>query len=1050
MKICKYIGKYVISFYNLLFFLCLPLSISGQNTIFVKGIVEDQMHERMPGVTVSIPGTNTGTVTDVNGCYSINVPNNTKELMFSFVGYQTLTVPIDGKQLIDVTMKEEAIALDELVVVGYGVQKKESSVAAITQVNGDALLQSSATSVSGALAGQVPGITTIQSSGQPGADNAQILIRGVSSWVSNEPMVMVDGVERNFNDIDPNEIETLSVLKDASATAIFGIRGANGVILITTKRGQKGKVKVNASAEITAKQPIGMETPMSSYQTALVMNEAYKNDNNWGSIIPFEKLEHYRLQDMPYMYPNTNWQKELIKDVAFSQKYNVNISGGTDRARVFASLSYTREGDIIKTKKQPMYDPTYRYDRYNYRFNLDADLTKTTTLSLDAGGYIGIKNSPYETSALFTYRGLATLGPMDIPLYYPASVLEEYPDDTRPDEYGDRLAATGLPNMENPALGFNYSGSRQVKTTNINSNIKLKQDLSFITKGLSATAKVAYNHTVSYNKGYPYNPITYRLREDGSWIRYKGRKGDMDGEAPENPVFPETEVISGGPFRTWYYEISLNYIRTFGKHDVSALLLGQRRQTQTDVDFPRYEEGLVGRITYNYNKRYLTELNLGYNGSEQFSPQKRYGLFPSLALGWNLHHESFFKPLLPIINRAKIRYSYGEVGSDASTSRWLYTSSYINGNNGVNYYPGTAGSPGPSRTTIIEELAANENATWEKAIKQDIGIELEFFNSMFVLNLDFYKERRSQILLTRKSVPDWFGVGMKQQNLGETKTQGYEIDLKFQQTTSGGFYYWLKPSISFSDNRIVERDEPMNKPAYQKEAGKRIFQPFGYQWTGMIQNPDEQMNSLRYGSGLMGLGDSQWVDFNGDGVISELDKVPIGYSTLYPLYNFSLGGGFRYKNFELTFLFQGVTDISKVVIDSYSWPLQRLSNKVFDYQLDAWSPNNRDAQYNAFHFDANRIHNNIDDNTIRATNIYDGSYIRLKTLSLSYAIPKRAVKKMGLNKLQIFIRGNNLFTWSPNYPLADPEASDGGNSNWTSWGYYPMLRRVTLGTQIAF
>lgn len=1020
--------------------------------IRVTGRISDQNGEVLPGVSIQIKGTKTGVTSDFDGKYSINVPNRDAMLVFSYISYVTQEVTVGDRKIVDISLKENVTEIGEVVVVGYGVQKKESSLAAIGQIKGADMLKMSATNIANALSGQVTGVSVVQNSGQPGGDAGKIYIRGVSSWISSDPLVLVDGVERNFNNIDPNEIETLSVLKDASATAIFGVRGANGVILITTKRGIKGEVKVNVTAELTAKQPINIIAPMDSYTTGLVMNEAYKNDNNWGQLLSNEILEHYHLQDLPYLYPNTNWQELMLKDAAFSHKYNVNISGGTDFARIFASLSYLYDGDIIKTEKAPTYDPTYKFNRYNYRFNIDADLTRSTLLSLDAGGFISIQNMPYETNTQRLYRPLYMLGPMVIPPYYPADVLNLYPDPAHPEENGDRVASTTFPNSENPLIANNYSGQRTVKTTELNATIRLKQTLDWITPGLSANAKVAYTHNMAYVRAYSYDAISYFLKPDGTWTRIQGRNGNMDGEGPQRPVNAEGESVSGDPFRSWYYEASMNYEHTFGKHSVTGLVLGQRRKRQTNVQFPHFEEGVVGRATYDYASRYLMEVNLAYNGSEQFAPQNRYGFFPSYAIGWNLHHERFFKPLTPVVSRAKVRLSHGEVGSDASGSRWLYTSSYVNG--GINggsdkYWPGAPSQQGPSITPVIEENAANANAKWERAVKQDIGLELSFLeNSMFVLNVDFFKEHRDQILLSRLSVPSWFGVGMKQQNLGETKTKGYEIELKFQHTLPGNFYYWLKPSISFSDNRIIKKDEPVYKPAYQKEEGHRIGTQFGYISTGMIQNVDEQMNSIRYGAGLMGLGDSQWVDFNGDGLIDDNDMVPIGYSTKYPLYNYSLNGGFKFGNFEFDFLFQGVSHYSKVVIDAYSWPLHRLTNHVFEYQLDTWSPYNRNAFFPAYHFDVNRTHNNIGDGAVRTTNLFDGSYIRLKSVNLSYTLPKKIVSKMYLDKFSVFLKGSNIFTWSPNYPLADPEASDSGDR--LVYGYYPMMRSFSMGIQIGF
>lgn len=1015
----------------------------------LTGTVLDENGEGLLGVSVIVPGTTVGVITDINGKFVLSVPTGAKQLTFSYVGYQSQTITIGKTTHFSIVLNENNKELNEVVVIGYGTQKKESTVAAIAQVKGDDLLKVSATSISAALTGQITGVSTVQNSGKPGDDAAKIYIRGVSSWQGNSPLVMVDGVEREFNQIDPNEIETISILKDASATAVFGVRGANGVILITTKRGEKGKVKVSVTGEVTAKTPTGIIAPMNSYNTGLVMNQAARNDNAFNQIISDEVLEHYRTQDMPYVYPSTNWQEIMLKDYAQSQNYNVNISGGTDFARVFTSLSYTGEGDIMNTKKQAAYDPRYKYDKVNYRFNTDINATKTTVLSIDAGGYIGIRNQPFETNNQRLYRPLFTLGPMLIPAEYPASVLETYPDLLRPEETGYRIASTGLANAENPIVANNYSGSRTVRTSNLNVSLKLAQNLDFITKGLLFKATASYNSTTGYERTISYDAVTYRLYPTLTWDRYVGRAGTLDREGPITVPSPSTEGIAGTPVRSWYFEASLNYNRTFGKHAVTALALGQRRKAQDDVSFPSYQQGLATRVTYDYDNRYLLEGNLSVNGSEQFSPEHRYGVFPSFGLGWNLHNEAFFKPLQSAISRAKLRASWGMVGSDAAGSRWLYTSSYSVGGTGNKYNAGTASYPGVVNTLILEDAAANINATWEKAIKQDVGIELSFFkNQSVVLNIDLFKEHRYDILLDRMSVPDWFGVGMKQQNMGETQTHGYEIELKFQHRTKNGLYFWVKPAISFSDNRIITRDEPLYKPEYQKQAGKRIYQLFGNVSQGWVQNADQLMNSTRFGSSLFGLGDTRWVDFNGDGVIDVNDEVPIGYSQQYPLYNLSLNGGLRYKNFDLDVTFAGVTGYSKVVVDAFMWPLHRLTNQVFEYQLDVWSPSNPNAGYPSFRYDANRINNNISDGDANSNTVYDATYVRLKAVNLGYTVPKKITKMLGLGDLNIFLRGNNLFTWSPFYPLSDPEASDDGLN--LSNAYYPMLRRFQLGAKLTF
>ncbi|MGM9767388.1 MAG: SusC/RagA family TonB-linked outer membrane protein [Candidatus Cryptobacteroides sp.] len=1036
----------------------LPLSIfaAGKESpqddgrITLTGQVTDDFGDPLVGVSVFVEGTMTGASTDQDGVYTIDVPAKTKMLVFSCVGFETQRVPIQGNKKIDVVLMMDNESLDEVVIVGYGVQKKESSVAAITQIKGESLANTNMTSVAGALQGQIAGVAVIQNNGMPGQDNTSIKIRGVSSWVSSSPMVLVDGVERDFNNIDPSEIETISVLKDASATAVFGVRGANGVILITTKRGKSGRVKVDFSSEVGVKQPINMKKPEDAYTTGLVMNIARANDNDWGAQLSDEVLEHYRTHDMPYVYTDTDWQDFMLKN-GVQHKYNLNVSGGTDFAKVFASISYLHDGNVINTVKNELYDPTWKYDRYNYRFNVDMNVTKTTVVSIDAGGYIGIRNAPFETNNQRLFRPIFTLGPMDGVPFYPAEVLDQYPDSQRPDETGMRLGSTNITNAENPMIANSYSGSRTIKTNNINLSLRLKQDLEFITKGLSLKAQVSYNNLSRWTRTISYKAITYHLNTDLSWVRRLGRD-ETGREDPEEIPAVGTDSMNDSPYptRNWYYEASLNYDRTFGRHGVTGLIVGQRRQTSKDAAFPSYEQGLAARVTYEYANRYLFEANLGYNGSEQFAKSKQYGLFPSFALGYNLHNEKFFQPVRKVINKAKFRASWGQVGSDATGGeRWLFNSSYSTGG-GFQYTPGTPSTPGTSLPTIVEDKAPNINAGWEIATKRDLGVELSFMkNDMFVLSMDFYNEDRDGILLSRQQVPTYIGNQPKKMNLGKTKTKGYEIDLKFQWASKdGSWYVWVKPSIAFSDNRIISKDEPMYTPAYKKEEGHRIGQIFGYHHTGWIQDGNVAMTSARYGGGLFGLGDTEYVDFNGDGIIDSNDMYALGYTQTYPLYTYSTPLGFSWKGLSFDMLFQAVSHISRKTVDNFAWPIHRLSNQVFDFQMDSWSPDNRDAKYPSYHFDTNRTHNNVGDGTPKSTCVYDASYLRLKSLSVSYKLPEKALGKMGVSSMRFYFKANNLFTWAPNYPLADPEASDGG-SDMTN-GYYPMTRTFTFGFQLGF
>ena len=1040
------ISRLAKAIFSVLLLISVLPSASAQS-LKVTGKVVDETGLPVIGASVFVENTKTGVSTDLNGLYELTVPSPKSTLVFSCIGYAETRVGVNGRSMIDIVLSEDTQFLDEIVVVGYGTQKKESTVASIAQVKGEVLARTNHANIATALSGQVSGVSVIQNNGMPGDEGQTVLIRGKSSWQGDSaPLVLVDGVEREYKQIDPSEIETMSVLKDASATAVFGVRGANGVILITTKRGQSGRVKVNLSTEAGVKTPINMVKPMRAYDTALAINEAARNDGEWGNLYSDEILEHYRLGDMPYVYTDTDWQDLMLQN-GYQQKYNLNVSGGTDFARVFASIGYLHDDDIINTEKHYNYDPSYTYNRYNYRFNIDMNLTRTTTVSVDAGGYVGLKNAPYETNVQRRFRPIFTLGPLDGVPFYPASVLNDYPDTVRPDENGFRLGTTELTNSENPLCANSYSGSRNHTNNNINLSIKLKQDLSFITPGLSAKVSASYDNKTRWLKTISYNALTYKLRPDGTWVSRFGRDGNAREEAIDEPSVSTSNLDTS--IKTYYYEASIDYARKFGKHDVSAMVVAQRRNRQSMVAFPSYQQGLAGRVTYGYDNRYLFEANLGYNGSEQFSPKNRYGLFPSFALGYNLHNEKWFKPIKAVVNKAKIRGSWGQVGSDAASARWLFISEYATGSADC-WFPGTPSSAGVSLTPIVESKAANEDATWEVATKRDIGVELSFLkNDMITVGLDFFDENRTGILLTRGTVPDYVGITSKDVNLGETQTKGYEIEVKWQYTTpSGDWYFFVKPSISISDNRIINKDEPLYSPAYLKQQGYRIDQVKGYHVAGYIQDADALMTSPAYGGNPLGLGYSEYIDFNGDGAIDENDQFAFGYSQKYPLNNYSLSLGFSWKNFDFDMLFQAASGISRFACDNFAWPLHRLSKQIFEYQLDYWSPYNTDARYPAIHTESYRQHNNIKDGAIKTNTTYDASYIRLKNVNLSYRLPKKLVQKANLSSASVFLRGNNIFTWCPDFPLGDPEATDGGE-NLTN-GFYPMTRTITLGLQLGF
>ena len=1025
------------------FLLCFfPLSVFPQvKTVTVTGKVTDARGEVVPFVNVVVKGTTKGTTTDLEGKYTIANIFSTDVLIFSFIGYKTQEVEVGDRTVIDIILEDETVTMQEVVVVGYGIQDKKSAVGSIAQVSGTTLTKAGQSSLSNALTGQISGVYTVQARGEPGNDKASVFIRGRSTWSNSDPMVLVDNVERNYNDIDPNEIESVSVLKDATATAVFGVRGANGVILITTKRGKVGKPTFNFSSELSAKKAILNRHMYDSYTTALLVNEAHSNDNNWHLRFSDDVLEHFRVQDMPYIYPNTDWAKEVMKDFGFTQKYNLNMSAGNRFAKVYTSLSYLSDGDVFKTIKQPDYDPEFRYNRYNYRTNMDFNVTSTTVVSLDVGGYMSFKNEPGNSTPIRIYRPVLTLSPMISPAGYPAEVLEQYPDRVHPEETGYRVANTGVANAQNPLLALNYSGSSSLKANEINTTLRLDQKLDFITKGLSVQARIAFNANSAFRKNFLLDAVSYRLQPDGVWVRYKGQ-GTGDAEGGQVPIIPSGDAISTPLYKHWYYEASLNYKRLFGKHDVTALFLVNRDRRQSGADFPSYREGLAARVTYNYNMRYLFEFNLGINGSEKFAPTNRYGVFPSYAIGYNLHNEEFFKRLVPFVKTAKIRYTYGEVGSD-NAGRWLYVSEYTYGTtNAYGFKPGTASSPGRSIQPLVEGQVANTSARWERAKKENLGFEVGFLkNNVFLLTVDLYNEKRDGILLSRQSLPSWFGITAKEQNLGETKSMGYELELKFTQRVDNGLNYWFRAGYNHNDNRIISRDEPAFTPEYQKQEGKRIGQLFGYTCIGWVQDLDERSAVPQFGSGQFGLGDAVYIDFNGDGIINVNDKVPMAYPDSYPLISYNFSAGIDYKGFDAEVNLQGQTGMSYVMTDAFKFPLHRLGNQYLDYQSDYWRPDNRNSRYPAVRMDANRTNNAIGNTEVMTHSLRDPSFLRVKSAQLGYNFPKRLASRVQMNNVRLYLQGTNLFTWAPDITVGDPEGVENA---------YPLIATYTLGLQVSF
>ena len=1033
----------------LLFLSCLHIAVYGQGRQ-VTGTITDEAGISLPGVTVSIPGTVRGVNTDFDGKYSIEA-RPTDTLQFSFIGMLTKKILVGSQTVINVTLVSDVARIDEVVVVGYGVQKKESVVAAISQVSGDRLRNvKMGGSVENTLQGNLPGLTVIMQDPTPGEESSSITmqIRGTASMVNNSPLILVDGVERPFANIDPNEIASISILKDASATAIYGVRGANGVIIVTTKRGMKGAVQLDFTTSTSIKTPTRLPQYLNAYETLVMRNEAYRNDGKWSSIISDEVLEHYRTQDSPYLYPSFDWMDFYFKP-AVDQHYNLNARGGNDFVHYFTSLSYLQEGDVFTVGELFPYkfedkSAGYWHKRYNFRNNLDFFISPSTRLSFNIGGNLKVWNKPVDD-----YTQEIWFEPVTVMPFYPEDAIIQFPDNRIP------YNQTGPRPMINPAQGnirLQWTGGRgfmRNKSNEVQSDVILNQKLDFITPGLSFQVNYSINSSIGYRQNFPLPQYYgyYLNPADSTWTRFHQDAG-IDNETPQPKLTVTQNEYVTGANRSHYYRAQTNYSRTFGRHDISALAVFSRRIGRGTTSFPTYQEDWVGRATYNYNEKYMFETSIAHTGSEKFAPGLRFGTFPSFAVGWLASGESWFKAALPWVNYFKPRYSWGKVGSDAGIARWLYLSEYTTASGSINF-----GYPLQGYTYIQEGNIPVLDATWEEAIKQNLGFEMAFFKNQITLNVDLFNEKRSNILQTRRSVPSWVGVSSISGNIGETKAHGFEVELGWNKTFSNGFGLFGRFNLSGAESRVVYYDESETLPFNIKAEGKPvgIAQRMGYYTPasgvlnpGYYQDFDELFMWPRAGGAAPIVGDLKYVDFNGDGAVNDLDRV-VSENPFVPIFNWSTTLGAMYKNFSMQLDFYGISNTQYSLRQGgmfYLYPFSQNKDNAMLTHADYWTPDNRNASYPAVHSIATEQYNY----QINQFGMVEGKYVRLRNARIGYKFESGIINRIGVKNLDVSLIGTNLFTWTPFKLGGDPEGFNSG----VDFGAYPMLKRFTAEIRMTF
>ena len=1020
----------------------------------IKGVVVDETGEPVIGANVLVEGTTIGTITDIDGVFKLNAKAGAK-LKVSFIGYADQIVT--AKNNMKVVLQEDATLLQEVEIVAYGVQKKVTMTGAVASVKNEALTRTSIGSVSNVLGGQMAGLTTVQTSGEPGADAAEIYIRGKATWGDAKPLVQVDGVERSMNDIDPNEIESISILKDASATAVFGVRGANGVILITTKRGQEGKAHISFTTSASVQMPTKMIETANSYEYAMFHNQMKRND---GKTPEFDDRVVQKFKDGsdPIRFPSHDWVDYILGDATLQTQHNLNISGGTEKVRYFISAGAYTQGGLFNEFNLP-YKSSYQYNRFNYRSNLDIDVTKTTTLSLNVAGNVNTSQSPktsQKSSGLIRNIYYATpfrsAGFIDNKLVY--STTEAQSDGLNLPFVGDTDPFT-----------YYGGGARHNNNNSLNADLILSQKLDFITKGLSFKIKGSYNSSFSVYKtlsggtDITYTPV---LQDDGS----VGLR-PIDGSKYTNVSYS----VSRGKARNWYMEAGLNYNRTFGDHTVGALLLYNQSKEyypSTYSDIPRGYVGLVGRVTYDWKNRYLVEANMGYNGSENFAPDKRFALFPAASVGWVMSEESWFKPLKPWVTFLKLRASFGLVGNDKiGGSRFMYTANpYVPnsdggvsnsgyGNNRVDSSYGYIFGAGGTVSTISkgahEKAINNASVTWEKAFKQNYGIDINFLDDRLSATVEYYRENRWDILLQDGMAPGILGFAQPYSNMGEVNNWGWELSMKWNDKIGNDFRYWVSANLSYNQNEIVEKREAPQLWNYLYEKGHRIGARSQYVFWRYY---DEQTPALYEQtfhrpfpehSVALKNGDAVFVDLNGDRKIDSNDMSrDYGY-TDDPEYMVGLNLGFSWKNLEVNTQWTGAWNVSRMISDVFRRPFVSSAGNnaggLLAYHLDnTWTEDNpsQSAKYP-------RATQDHADNNYATCTLYeqDAKYLRLKTLTISYNFQFPWMKKLGMKTCQLSLSGYNLLTFTP-YLWGDPEARA---SNAPS---YPLSKTYTLGLKVGF
>lgn len=1020
--------------------------VSAQQLRKVSGTVVDDQQNPISGSSITVKGTSLKTQTDAKGEFTINVPADKQILTVVFVGMKTQDVNITGKTTVKVVLKDNTEQLGEVVIVGYGVQKKESVVGAITQTTSEVLERTGGVSSLGAaLTGNLPGVITTASTGMPGDEDPQILIRGRSTWNNASPLILVDGVERSMNNIDISSVASVSVLKDASATAVFGVKGANGVILITTKRGREGKAEIRASANTVLKSASKLPGKLDSYDMFQVRNRTIEYElglapGAWSSYLPEDVMRKYRSPanlEEAERYPNVDWVNTLFRDNAMSYNANLNIAGGTSFVKYFSSVDYLDEADLFRRfENNRGYSGGYSFKRLNVRSNLDFQLTPTTVFRANISGSRGSSERPWiDVNPYNTWTAAYSAAPnLYLPVYSDGTWGYYKPNEQQSLNSARILATTGL---------------QQITTSRITTDFTLDQNLSAIVKGLN------FKGTLSIDNTFIENERGIDDRNNGVLSKYIDPETGIVSYSQTKDAATELEwresvrwasragnVNDNATFRRMFSQMQLNYAKTIAnKHNFTAMGLWSRDETATGSIIPSYREDWVFRTTYNYAGKYSLEYNGAYNGSEKFGPAYRFDFFSSGGLGWMISEEKFMKPL-KFVTSLKLRGSYGEIGDDGGSPRFAFLTNWAFG--GTTPMGVTGDNAEQSPYNWYREVGVgNPNVRWEKVVKKNIALDFGFFGTLLSGSVDFFQDDRSDILTgTSRAVPSYYGAQPPTFNVGKVRSRGFEVDVRVNKKINENLRLWTNINFTHAKNRVLDADVAELLPLYSKPIDKQIGQGYSYVSQGYYNTWDQL-----YGSTAHNANDHQKipgnyhiVDYNADGIIDANDNIPYGYSGA-PQNTYNATLGFDWKGFSVFAQFYGVNNVTRqVVLGTFSG-----KNTVAYDEGSYWSKENTNPDGPMPRWESTPTGFYTADRYM-----YDASYLRLKNAEIAYTFRQDWIKKVGVSSLRVFINGNNLHVWTKMPDDREANYQSAGGQSWASQGAYPTVKRYNLGANFIF